>query len=205
MTATEERTLVRQIFLPPNLVTIVRLASIPLFVYILFVVEDRLAAAWLLAALGVTDWLDGQLARRLNQVSPLGKVLDPTADRLLLVVGIGALLIDGSVPVWVGVLALGREVLVGLVALTLAALGARRIDVTWAGKTGTLLTMIAFPLFLAGNSQASWADQGLVAAWIVVIPGLITSYVAAARYVPIALDALKQGRAERSASQGTES
>jgi cardiolipin synthase (CMP-forming) len=204
MTATEERPLIRQVFLLPNIVTIIRLACIPWFVYLLFGAEDRLAAAVLLAVLGATDWLDGQLARRLNQVSTLGKVLDPTADRLLLVVGIGSILIDGSVPVWIGVLALLREALVGIMALIIAALGARRIDVTWIGKTGTLLTMVAFPLFLAGNSQASWADQALVLGWLVAIPGLITSYAAAAAYVPIALTALKQGRAERAASRGAE-
>ena len=67
--------------------------------------EDRAAAAWLLAALGVTDWVDGYLARHLHQVSEVGKVLDPVADRLLFLVGSG-ILIDGSVPTWFAVVVL---------------------------------------------------------------------------------------------------
>ena len=88
------------------------------------------AAAWLLGILGMTDWVDGFLARRLNQVSDVGKVLDPVADRLALIVGIGCILIDGSAPVWVAVAVLVREVTVAVAGITLGALGACRIDVT---------------------------------------------------------------------------
>lgn len=197
MDISKERTLLQQAFLLPNLVTMVRLGCIPWFAHLLLVQDNRYAAAWVLAALGATDWVDGQLARRLNQVSTIGKVLDPTADRLLLIVGIGAILIDGSVPLAIGVLALSREALVGLAALVIASLGGRRIDVTWIGKTGTLLTMVAFPFFLVGNSRAGWADAAQWAGWLFVIPGLITSYISAAGYVPIALEALHDGRETR--------
>src|SRR3954469_2998454 len=84
------------LFTVPNAVTLIRLACLPLFVYLLFGRDDRSSAAWLLAAIGVTDWLDGYLARRLHQVSTFGKVLDPTADRLVFLVGAVSLLIDGS-------------------------------------------------------------------------------------------------------------
>ena len=70
----------------------------PLFLWLLFGRDNRLAAAWLLAVLGATDWVDGYIARRFNQVSTLGKVLDPTADRLLLAVGVISILVYGSVP-----------------------------------------------------------------------------------------------------------
>ena len=79
----------------------------------------------------------------------MGKVLDPVADRLLFLVGAGGILIDGSVPTWFAVVVLVREALVGGATLILAALGARRIDVTWFGKAGTFFLMMAFPLFLA--------------------------------------------------------
>ena len=105
----------------PNVITLVRLACLPLFLWLLFVAEDRAAAAWLLAALGVTDWVDGYLARHLHQVSEVGKVLDPVADRLLFLVGAGGILIDGSVPTWFAVVVLVRE-LVGVATLILAAL-----------------------------------------------------------------------------------
>src|SRR5690606_31771518 len=127
----------------PNVVTLVRLACLPVFLYLLFGREHRAAAAWLLAGLGAPDWVDGYLARHLGQVSEMGKVLDPVADRLLFIVGGGGILVDGSVPLWFGLVVLVRELLVGGTTLVLAALGARRIDVTWWGKAGTFGLMIS--------------------------------------------------------------
>src|SRR5215212_6342193 len=75
----------------PNLFTLVRLCCIPLFLYLLFGLDHRAGAAWLLGGLGATDWVDGWLARRLHQTSEFGKVFDPTADRLLFIVGIGGI------------------------------------------------------------------------------------------------------------------
>jgi cardiolipin synthase len=183
----------------PNLVTLVRLACLPLFLWLLFAEENRAAAGWLLAGLGATDWVDGYLARRLHQVSELGKVLDPVADRLLFFVGGGAILIDGSVPTWFAVVVLLREALVAGATLALAALGARRIDVTWYGKAGTFLLMMAFPLFLAANADLWWSDFAEFAAWCTGIPGLALSLYSAALYVPIARRALAEGRAARAA------
>jgi cardiolipin synthase len=185
----------RQVLTLPNLITLARLACLPVFLWLLFGKEDRAAAAALLAVLGITDWVDGYLARHLGQVSELGKILDPVADRLLFIVGAGGILIDGSVPTWFAVIVLVRETLVGGATLVLAALGARRIDVTWFGKAGTFGLMIAFPLFLASHSDLSWADTAGVLAWIAAIPGLALSLYAAVLYVPIARRALREGRA----------
>jgi cardiolipin synthase (CMP-forming) len=183
------------VFTLPNAVTLVRLACLPLFLWLLFGRDNRVAAASLLAALGATDWVDGYLARRLGQVSEVGKVLDPVADRFLFFVGAGGILVDGSVPTWFAVTVLVREALVGVATLVLAALGARRIDVTWFGKAGTFGLMIAFPLFLASNSDLSWADAAEVLAWLAGIPALALSLYAAAGYVPLARRALREGRA----------
>ena len=178
----------------PNLLSIGRLLCVPLFLWLLFARDNRAGAAWLLAGLGATDWVDGYVARHFNQVSALGKVLDPTADRVLLGVAVVALLIDGSVPTWVGVLAIAREAVVALAAVVLAAMGARRIDVTWVGKAGTFGLMFAFPMFLASHSTLAIRDEFGVAAWLCAIPGLALSYYAAATYVPIARRALQEGR-----------
>jgi cardiolipin synthase len=177
----------------PNLITFVRLALLPVFLWLLFVEEDRATAAWLLAGLGVTDFLDGYIARHFDQVSNLGKVLDPVADRLIFIVGGGAILIDGSVPTWFAVLVLVRELLVSGATLALAAMGARRIDVTWFGKAGTTGLLMAFPLFLASASSLGWW-QGW--AWLAGIPGLVLSYYAAFLYIPIARAALAEARAD---------
>jgi cardiolipin synthase len=178
----------------PNLISVARLCCIPLFLWLLFGRDNRHAAAWLLAVLGCTDWIDGYIARRWNQVSTLGKVLDPTADRLLLAVGVLAILADGSVPVVVGVLTIVREVTVGVAVLVLAAMGARRIDVTWAGKAGTFGQMVAYPLFLVSNADVNWSDIARVLAWIVIVPALWFAYRSAYDYVPLARKALRDGR-----------
>jgi cardiolipin synthase (CMP-forming) len=187
----------------PNVITLVRLSCLPLFLWLLFAQEDRAAAAWLLAALGATDWVDGYLARHMHQESELGRILDPVADRLLFLVGAGGIMVDGSVPLWFAITVLVREVLVGATTLVLAALGARRIDVTWFGKAGTFGLMIAFPLFLASHSDLSWADTAGVLAWVAGIPGLALSLYAAALYVPLARQALADGRADRAAHTAT--
>jgi cardiolipin synthase len=181
----------------PNAITFIRLLLLPVFLWLLFVQDHRAAAAGLLAFLGITDFLDGWIARHYDQGSNLGKVLDPIADRLLFFVGAGAILVDGSVPTWFAVIVLVREAVVSIATLVLAAAGARRIDVTWYGKAGTFGLMIAFPLFLASESTVGWADTAEVLAWIAGIPGLALSLYAAVLYVPIARRALAEGRAER--------
>ena len=193
-TSAPNRPLREQLFTWANLVSILRLACVPLFVWLLLAEERRLAAAGLLAFVGATDWVDGYLARRLNQVSDVGKILDPTADRVLFLVAIVAMLIDGSVPVWFGVATLVREVVVSLAAIVLGILGARRIDVTWWGKTSTFGLMFAFPLFLVGNTDVFWAQAAEVAAYAIGVPSLVLHYYAGFGYVPLALRALRDGR-----------
>ncbi len=178
----------------PNVITVVRLCLLPVFLWLLFAQDDRANAAWLLAALGTTDFFDGYIARHFDQESDLGKVLDPVADRLLFFVGVGGILIDGSVPVWFAIAVLVREALVAGATLALAALGARRIDVTWYGKAGTFGLMVAFPLFLASESTLGWADQAETFAWGAGIPGLALSWFSAALYVPLARRALQESR-----------
>lgn len=183
----------------PNVISIVRLCCLPVFLYLLFGRENRAAAAGLLAVLGATDFLDGYIARHFDQVSNLGKILDPVADRLLFFVGVGGILVDGSVPVWFAVLVLVREFAVGVVTVVIGLLGARRADVTWFGKAATFALMFAFPLFLASESTLGWAGLAGVLAWCFGIPGLLLSYYAWALYVPIGITALREGRADRAA------
>lgn len=181
----------------PNLISLVRLACIPVFVWLLFGKENRGAASVLLGVLGGSDWVDGYVARRYHQGSTLGKILDPVADRLLLGIGVLAIIIDGSVPRWVGIIVVFREVLVSVVTVALAAMGAKRIDVQWVGKAGTFGLMVAFPFFLASHSTFSWRGFARFAAWAWIIPSVVLSYWAVATYIPIARRALAEGRASR--------
>jgi len=181
----------------PNLISIARLGCIPWFMWLLFGAEDRMWAALLLGGLGATDWVDGWAARRLGQVSELGKILDPTADRLLLLVAVPCLLVDGTIPGWFALTVLVREVLVGAATLALAALGAQRIDVSWWGKTGTFALLWAVPCFLAGESRMPVDEAFTVMAWVFGLPGLAIAWWAAFAYLPVARRALAEGRADR--------
>jgi cardiolipin synthase len=181
----------------PNAITLVRLACIPLFVWLLFGADRQTAAALLLAALGATDWVDGFVARRYHQVSTFGKVLDPVADRVLVVTAVITITIHGAVPVWFGAATLAREVVVSVAVLLLASLGAKRIDVLWVGKAGTFALMFSYPAFLLGDGDARWQGPFLVLAWVTGIIGLTLAWVAAGSYLPVARKALAAGRRAR--------
>ncbi|MBW3555369.1 MAG: CDP-alcohol phosphatidyltransferase family protein [Actinobacteria bacterium] len=184
----------------PNVLTVLRLSCIPLFLYLLFARQDRLGAALLLAALGATDFIDGYIARRFNQTSALGAILDPAADRILLGVAVVAILIDGSVPVPVAAALLTREALVASAVLVLAGLGARRVEVTFLGKAGTFANMIAFPFFLASNDRdLAWRDTAHVLGWVFAVLGFVLSWYAAAAYIPLARRALRESRSSERA------
>lgn len=185
----------------PNAITLVRLLLLPVFLYLLFGLENRAAAAWMLGALGATDWVDGYLARRLGQVSEFGKVFDPTVDRLLFVVATTAIIIDGSIPLWFALAVLVREVLVGLMmAVATVVFKMPRIDVTYWGKLATFLLMFAVPGFLMGNSTISVAGWFQAAAWLVGIPGLILSYWTGIAYIPQVRRAVATGSSARPTS-----
>jgi cardiolipin synthase len=184
----------------PNVLTAVRLCCIPVFV-LLLVRPHRAGwypAALLLGAMGATDWVDGYVARHYNQVSTLGKVLDPLADRLLLGTAAVATIAVGAIPVWVAVTALVREAFVAAGFLVVAALGGRRMDVQWAGKAGTFGLMLALPLFLAGHAHDDWHGIAEVLAWVCVIPALVLGWYAAVTYVPRARAALAEDTSDGS-------
>ena len=186
-----------RILTAPNVITMVRLLCIPLYLWLLFGAHHQIAAAVLLAALGATDWVDGFVARRYGQVSTFGKVLDPTADRILVGTAVISIMIYGAVPLWFGLATIAREVLVSAMVLLLASLGAARIDVLWVGKAGTFGLMFAYPTFLLGDGTAGWQEPIRIVAWATGLVGLGLAWWAAASYVGPARRALRQGRAGR--------
>ncbi len=185
----------------PNVITLVRLACLPVFLWLLFGRDNRLAAGILLGILGATDFADGYIARHFHQVSELGKVLDPTADRLLFIVGVGGIMIDGSAPLWFCLAVLARELLVGGALVVLTMMGMKRFDVSWWGKAGTLALMFAFPAFLLSRAGISSDGFFRVGAWTFGLPGLLLSWWAAITYVPVMRRNLIQGRGARRAEQ----
>ncbi len=169
----------------PNAFTLLRLLCIPLFLWLLFSVENRGVAAWLLGLLGATDWVDGWLARRLDQRSEFGAAFDPVVDRLLFVVAVPSLMLVSSIPVAVAVAALLREAVTVVLAVIAATRGPSRIDVTWEGKTGAFLLMFAVPMFLGASSELSYAPVLAWLAWIFALPGLAYGWYATVfQYLP---------------------
>lgn len=185
-------TLLAGIWTIPNAVTLVRLLCLPVFLWLLFDQENRQAAAWMLGALGATDWVDGYLARRLGQVSEFGKVFDPTVDRLLFIVALTAIIIDGSIPLWFALAILVREIGVGaMMVVATVVFDMPRIDVTFLGKTATFLLMFAVPGFLMGQSDIVGAAWFTAVAWLMGLPGLVLSYWTAFAYVPMVRAAVR--------------
>jgi cardiolipin synthase len=185
-----------------NAITLVRLAFLPVFFVLLFDTNHRALAAWLLGVLGATDWVDGFVARRTHQVSTVGKILDPTADRILVVGGLVAVAAVGAVPWWFAGLTLAREVLVSGLTLLLAAFGAARIDVLWWGKVSTFALMTTFPLFLLTSNPhhaplLTWQRDARDACWVIGVAGLALAWVVLVGYVAPARRALRAGRAAR--------
>ncbi|MDP2292949.1 MAG: CDP-alcohol phosphatidyltransferase family protein [Actinomycetota bacterium] len=198
MELTDQQLSTHKFLTAPNVFTLARLCCIPLFLWLLFGRDNLAGAAFLLGGLGATDWVDGWLARRYNQVSEFGKIFDPTADRLLFIVAIGGIIVEGIEPLWFMWLVVVREVLFGgVVALLTLFFGMKRFDVTWWGKTATFLLMFALPGFMLGASDFPGHALFLVAAWLMGIPGLVLSYYTAIAYVPTIRESIRAGRTGR--------
>jgi cardiolipin synthase len=178
----------------PNGISVLRLVVMAIALVVLFNDRDRVLAAALLAFAGATDFLDGFVARRLGQVSKLGKILDPTIDRMVLAGSIIAILVYGALPWWVAAIVLTREVFISVVALVLAAAGGSRIEVLWIGKASTFGLLVAFPLFLVSDGRGALAHALRIVAYVVVAPALAASVASVFAYVPIARRALAVGR-----------
>lgn len=142
----------------PNALSFVRLLGVPLFLWLLLGPQADGWALVVLVASGITDWLDGRIARALDQYSRLGELLDPLADRLYTVATLVAFLIRGIVPWWVLVLIIGRDVVVSLALPLLRRKGYLAFPVLYIGKAATLNLLYAFPLLLLAQMDWPGAD-----------------------------------------------
>ena len=143
----------------PNALSFLRLLGVPLFLWLLLGPRADGWALVVLMASGITDWLDGRLARALDQYSRLGELLDPLADRLYTVATLVAFLVRGIVPWWVLVLIIGRDVVVSAALPLLRRKGYLAFPVLYIGKAATLNLLYAFPLLLL--AQMDWAGADL--------------------------------------------
>jgi cardiolipin synthase len=167
----------------PNLISFVRIAAIPVF-FALIVDEDTTKAGLILFALvALTDWVDGAVARATGQVSELGKVLDPVADRLAIVAGLIALVIRGAFPLWAALLIIVRDVAVLVAGMVLLRRRRVRIEVRYLGKVATFGLMLAIGFIAWGTLGYAFAPAALVCGWAFYAVAIVESYVAAWMYL----------------------
>lgn len=148
----------------PNLLSLLRLALVPVFL-LLILSGQNWQAVVVLAVASITDFLDGYLARKLNQTTRLGQLLDPAADRLYIFATLVGLSIVGYVPVWLALVVIGRDVLLFLFYPLLASHGYGPLPVHYLGKAGTFSLLYAFPLLLIAAAFPVVSEFVLPVAW----------------------------------------
>lgn len=175
----------------PNLVSLARMCLVPLFLWLLFGRDDPAAAGLLIGILGATDWVDGFLARRLGQVSEVGKLLDPLADRLAVAAAVIGGWVSGVLPPWFAAALIAREALVATGALVIAVRVRSKLDVRRLGKVATFALYFAIPAFFV--HAGGWSEFFLWFAWGAGVAGLVLYWWVAVQYGVDVRAALRAG------------
>jgi cardiolipin synthase len=166
----DERT--SKVWTVPNLVSLVRLAGVPLFLWLVLGPEQDVLALVVLALSGVTDWLDGYLARRLHQTSTVGEILDPVADRLYILAAVIGLTLRGIIPWEVAVILPLRDAFLWCLVPFLRKRGYSALPVHYLGKAATAALLYAFPLLFLGDGEGTIALLAQVFGWAFAIWGI---------------------------------
>jgi cardiolipin synthase len=178
----------------PNALSALRIAVIPVFVWLILHEGTEAAGLLLLGITLATDWVDGYIARRTGQVSNLGKVLDPVADRLAIAAGLIAVVIAGAFPLWAALLILLRDAIVLVAGVIVSVRWHVRIDVRWIGKAATLALMVAVPMIAWANFGLALAAPLRVVGWGFFAVGIVLYYAAASMYAVDMRDAVRRAR-----------
>ena len=174
----------------PNILSFARIALIPVFCFLVANERARLWGILLFALVVSTDWVDGYVARRTGQVSELGRILDPVADRLAIGAGLLTFAISGIFPFWAALLILVRDVTLLLGGAALLWGREIRVDVRWIGKIATASLMAAIAWIAWGNAGGPLGQVLLVGGWLAYVVGIAEYYIAAGLYVIDVRDAL---------------
>ncbi|MGO4122483.1 CDP-alcohol phosphatidyltransferase family protein [Arthrobacter sp. YAF16] len=169
------------VFTVPNLLTVVRFLGVPLFIWLVLAKQEYGAAALVLAVMGSTDWVDGYIARRFNQMSKLGRIMDPIADRLSLIAVAVTLVIAGVVEWWYLTALLVPDLV--LLSISLFYFHSHPdLPVSRTGKIRTALLLVGTPLLVLSKLPVPGTDAYFVAAWIFLGLGLVGHWIAAYNY-----------------------
>jgi len=177
----------------PNLLSMLRLALVPVFLYLLLN-EKYLSAIVVLAVSSLTDYLDGYFARKFNQVTRLGQLLDPAADRLYIFSTLVGLSITGIIPVWLALVIIGRDLVLAVAYPILATYGHGPLPVHYLGKAGTFALLYAFPLLLMAYIWHPIAFILEPLAWAFALWGVGLYWWGAAVYLRQVREIVKKGR-----------
>ncbi|MGB3676547.1 MAG: CDP-alcohol phosphatidyltransferase family protein [Candidatus Nanopelagicales bacterium] len=156
----------------PNILSFMRLLGVPLFLWLILVPEADGWAIVVLIFAGISDYLDGKIARKWNQISRVGQILDPLADRLYILATLIGLLLRGIIPWWLVAVLVGRDLIMGVVlAILKKRTGLTGLPVHFIGKAATFCLLYAFPLILLGAGTGTLADVCRVFGWAFALWG----------------------------------
>jgi len=183
----------------PNVLSMLRLAGVPVFLWLLLGPEADLVALLVLAFAGVSDYLDGKIARALGQTSKLGVVLDPAADRLYILATLVAFVLRDIIPWWLAAIIVGRDLVLAPGVALLRRHRYAPLNVSYLGKAATFCLLYAFPLLLIGAHDWAVSDVCRPIAWAFVIWGTTFYVWSGALY---AVQLVQLVRADRTATAG---
>ena len=173
MTAARGAAPTDRVFTIPNVLSVLRLAGVPIFLWLLLGPHADLAALLVLAFAGISDYLDGRIARALGQTSKLGVVLDPAADRLYILATLVAFVLRGIIPWWLAAIIVGRDLVLAPGVWLLRRRGIAPLNVSYLGKSATFCLLYAFPLLLIGAHDWAVSDVAQPIAWAFVWWGTV--------------------------------
>lgn len=218
MSDTQNQEVLNKIVTVPNIITLCRFLLIPVFIYLRFFTEHSYAALAVFAVAACTDWVDGQVARRTGQVSRLGKVFDPLVDRFLLATGVISVCVEGSLPLWIVILLVARDVLLLIEGRIQIYLMDHLVPVSYVGKFATTFLLFGFCFLLLqmpvvgglGIVEVSWlpglgaapAYLGIYLVYIGVILSVTVFIIYNVRGLRAYREQLKSGVRVASTSKG---
>jgi cardiolipin synthase (CMP-forming) len=170
----------------PNAISLVRLIGVPVFLWLVLGPRSSYADWWavgILIGAGLSDWLDGKIARAFGQQSRLGQLLDPAADRMYIVATIIALAVRAIIPWWLVIVLAVRELMLAGVLAVLRRAGWGPLQVSFVGKAATLVLLYAFPLLFLGAHPSSYAEAARAIGWACVIWGSALYWCAGLLYL----------------------
>jgi cardiolipin synthase len=182
---------VSQYLTVPNALTLLRGLGVPLFVWLALDLKSDGWAIFVLAIGGITDYLDGKLARAWNQTSRFGELADPFIDRIYIVATLIVLYLREAIPLWIIVALLARDLLLAIMTILLTRRGLPPLQVTYIGKAATFNLLYAFPFLLLALSDSWYGNLAYIFGWAFTVWGVALYLVTGVSYFRTALKSIR--------------